>query len=172
VGKYLITGRSGSGKSSIARELVSRGYPAFDGDQVPGLAGYIDLASGLPTTIDYTKPIDDTKVGFNWNAKAMDEFLQSHDDLMLCGSADNQQLGFHHLFDTVFVLVLDPEEQRRRILSRTEHDYGKVPAMQEEILAKQKIFAMKAIELGAVPVDAMPSVQMVTDSILRYIHEH
>lgn len=37
---YLITGPSGSGKSYLAAELSKRGYPAFDSDEIPGLASW------------------------------------------------------------------------------------------------------------------------------------
>ncbi|MBV9710451.1 MAG: hypothetical protein JO011_06010 [Ktedonobacteraceae bacterium] len=45
---YLITGESGTGKSSLATELQKRRYIAYDGDATPGLAYHADHATGKP----------------------------------------------------------------------------------------------------------------------------
>src|SRR5665213_2856389 len=162
MGRYLITGRSGSGKSSICHELQQRGYPAFDGDKIEGLAGWVTLKTNEAGKVDYRQPHDNSLLGWNWNDTVLREFLEAHHTVFLCGSADNNQLAFHKLFDKVFVLILEPETQRRRLLARTEHDYGKVPEMQEKILGAQKTFVREALALGAVPIDAMVPIPKVT----------
>lgn len=39
MGHYLITGRSGSGKSEIYRELNKRSIPTVDGDHILQITG-------------------------------------------------------------------------------------------------------------------------------------
>lgn len=170
--KYLITSCSGAGKSAICLELQKRGLAALDGDQVPDLARWIDVGSGQPIKMNYESNmnINRDRYHWNWDETVLTKLLSQHapDKLFLCGSADNQ-LQFHHLFDQVFVLTLDPEVQRQRIMSRTSHDYGKHPEMQDKILAEQQTFVAEAVKLGAIAIDANPGIRTVTESILSRI---
>ena len=52
----LITGRSGSGKSTVYRELRRRGLPAFDTDRVAGLARWVDAVSLKTVEVEADKP--------------------------------------------------------------------------------------------------------------------
>lgn len=167
--RVLITGRSGSGKSTICKELKLHGYNSFDSDHVQGLADWIDPRTDNITNVDYTKPIDTAQAEWRWNRSVLTKLLETPGDIFLCGSADNE-LELHGLFNKVFVLTLPPETQRQRILSRTEHDYGKLPKMQEKILAEQTKFVADAINLGAKPIDASSSPTKIVASILAQIH--
>jgi len=167
MGHYLITGRSGSGKTTIYNELRHRGYNTLDSDRTPGLAGWVDKSTHLPVHMDYTNPvIDRDRYAWDWNKNVLETLLNESKNLLLCGSAHNQ-LELHPLFDAVFVLTLTPEEQRRRILVRTEHDYGKHPIMQEKILAEQKEFVQAALETGAMPIDTMRPIHEIVEDIIR-----
>lgn len=166
MGTYLITGRSGSGKSTIWKELTSRGYTAFDGDKVPGLAGWTDLATGKRIAEDY--PGDDHigKFHWDWDKPVLTSLLSQPGDIFLCGNADNAT-KFYKLFDKVFILTLDEAEQRRRIMARPEHDYGKHPEVQNEVIRAQHLLVQEALSLGAVAVDAAPEVGIIVDAILE-----
>jgi broad-specificity NMP kinase len=166
MGVYLITGRGGSGKSTVAAELKRRGHPALDADEVPGLARSEDLGTGLPIEVDYSGFVDYSKVGWNWQNKALDELLERSKDLFLCGSASNQ-LTFHPRFDKVFVLILDPGTHRHRLQTRASR-YGKNPRMMEEILALQQSFATEALRSGAIGIDATQPVSKIVDEILGH----
>jgi hypothetical protein len=168
-GKYLITSRSGAGKSTVCAELVRRGLPAFDGDDIPGLASWIDRANGQPVKMDYSQPvIEPSKFAWNWDETTLANLLKDRSQIFICGSADNSE-NFFDRFDTVFVLTLDPETQRQRILARTSHSYGKSPAMRDIIVKEQAEFAARAMRLGAIPIDAVPPVTEVVDTILEQL---
>lgn len=154
---YLITGTSGTGKSTICRELQERGYQAFDGDAVKGLCGWVDEKTGLPARPSSMTKADLENLAWSWDSTVLSDLILATPELFLCGSSNNQ-LDFHHLFTKVFVLTIDPEAQLQRILARTEHDYGKDPAMHYAIINAQKEFVTKALVLGAVPVNAMQRV--------------
>lgn len=166
----MIAGRSGTGKSTLCAELVARGLPAFDGDNVAGLARWIDLRSGLPVKIDYSKPIDLEKYDWCWDEAVLKKFLASQSDLYLCGSAGNQ-LDFTSLFDKIFVLTLDAVTQIDRIMNRTSHNYGKRPEMHAAIIQDQAAFVAQALEHGAIPIDASPRPAAVADTIMEHIRE-
>ena len=166
---YLVTGRGGTGKSTVAEELVRRGYTAFDGDEIPGLAQSEDLKTGKKITVDYGGFVDYTKIGWNWQPDVLKEFLKRKEDpLFLCGSASNQ-LKYHELFDKVFVLTLDPATHMERLQTR-KSNYGKHPAMQRVIITEQAIFAADAEALGAISIDASQPVSKIADDILKHIH--
>jgi hypothetical protein len=121
---YLITGRGGSGKSTVAAELKRlkrRGYLALDADEVPGLARSEDLRTGLPVEVDFSGFVDYTKVGWNWQSKVLDKLLKEHKNLFLCGSASNQ-FAFQPRFDKVFVLVLPPTDPGQPVRQTPPHD--------------------------------------------------
>jgi adenylate kinase family enzyme len=168
--RTLITGRSGSGKSTICRELQRQDYNAFDGDQIPGLCSWVDPHTDQPAIVDCTKPIEKSTAEWRWDSNVLDAFLDQHSNVFLCGSADND-LSFFDRFDRVFVLTLPSEIQRKRIVNRTEHDYGKPPEMQEIILAEQKDFVAAATQLGAVAIDATGSPAEIISSILEYTRD-
>ena len=165
---YLITGRSGTGKSTVCKELLKRGYVAFDGDSVPGLAGWVDIATGQKVNTDYPGHDHVGKFNWNWDETVLKKLLQDNEDVFLCGSANNAY-NFYPLFDTVFVLNLEPDEQRRRINNRVEHDYGKDLAVQDSIIAYQKESVEVARNRGATIVDSMPPVDQIVSDILSRI---
>lgn len=170
MGAYLITGRSGSGKTTICKELVRQDYHCFDGDQIEGLASWVNPKTGSPVIVDPKLPINPVKEAWNWDASTLSKLLNSQKgDFFLCGSAHNQ-IDFHHLFNKVFVLVLPAEIQRQRIMERTEHDYGKLPEMQSRILAEQVEFVKEATALGALQIDATKTPKEIIRQILAHIH--
>lgn len=166
---YLVTGRSGTGKSTLREEFSNRGLTTFDGDTYPNLAGWVIKATGESTDVDLNEPIDLERIGWYWNREVLASMVKQHPNALLCGSADNQ-LELFDMFDGVFVLTLDPEVQRQRILKRTSHDYGKHPDMQDLVLAEQKEFARQAVQAGAVQIDAGHPTEQVADKILVHIH--
>lgn len=84
---YLITGRSGSGKTTVGEELRLRGFRVIDADQ-EFVAGLIPGES--PWVWDAAKV-----------ARALNDCESS--DLFVCGGADNES-EFWPLFDSIFVL--------------------------------------------------------------------
>lgn len=117
--------------------------------------------------MDYSNPvIDRSKYHWDWDNLVLQGLLEASGDIFLCGSADNQ-LEFHREFDKVFILTLSPTVQRHRLLTRTAHDYGKHPAMQDQIIAEQQEFVRQATALGGTPIDATPDLPIVVDTILR-----
>ena len=167
--RCLVTGRAGSGKSSINAGLHDRGFRALDTDKVPGLARWEDTKTREPVYVDPSKFVDYSRVGWNWQEEVLRTLLASERELFLCGSASNQ-LDFHPLFDKVFVLTLDPDTQLERLKSRPD-EYGKDSAQQAEIVTEQAVFVEDAVRLGAIAIDNTRPVKMVVDEILSYTDE-
>jgi broad-specificity NMP kinase len=169
VGKYLITGRGGTGKSTIALELQRRGYPAFDGDKVPQLARWEDRSTGQPLMIDPAGYIDFEKVAWAWNAGTLTHLLTTHDNLFLCGSSSNQS-DYYASFDIVFILTLDPPTHDLRLSTRAS-DYGKHPDLRRKIVVGHQKFAKELLAAGAIPIDVTQPLERVVDTILGSIQK-
>ena len=164
MGRYLVTGRGGSGKSAICRELRKRGFPAYDADEVPGLCRWQDRQSGNPVTVDPTGDVDFSKVAWAWQDMVLRQLVNENMDLILCGSSSNQT-DYRQLFDTVFVLMLDPKTHDHRLRTR-EFDYGKHPDLRRRLVVHHQIFAEKLVESGAVPINTIQPIKNTVDDIV------
>ena len=165
---FLVTGRSGAGKTTVCKELGARGYTALDTDRIPDLAQWIDPRTGKPTTVDYGKMINKQAAQWIWDEKVLRRVIGGTGTLFLCGSADNQ-FAFHPVFSKVFVLTLPPDLQRQRLATRTEHDYGKLLSMQTQIIDEQRVFVRDATAGGAIEIDSSANVAQIVDHILEFV---
>jgi adenylate kinase family enzyme len=166
---YLITGRGGSGKSTICKLLQSQNLPAFDTDEIPGLAQWQDVKTGQPLNAEPDGYIDFTKIAWNWNETILRELLSKPKDIILCGSSSNQK-KFHHLFDKVFILTLDPGVHDTHLRERTS-SYGKHPQQRTEIIQSQQAFAAEIIGKGAIPISTDINPEQSVTQIMRYIND-
>jgi broad-specificity NMP kinase len=172
--KYLVIGRAGSGKSSVASELKDRGHNALDADKVSGLAQWEDAITGQPTTPEDITNVDSSKIHWNWQAEKIAGLLASEGDLILCGGADND-LSFVPSFDQTFVLDVSPKIQTERLKSltrSTENPYGTHPDMIPIVLAEQAELVSATTKLGAIAINADQPIEKVVDEFLSHIHEN
>ena len=124
--KVLVTGMSGTGKSSALGALGRRGYRVVDtGD--PGWREYRA----------YVEPIDELHVGeWFWVEENISALLDVEDgrSLFVEGCVRNQST-FYDRFDAVVLLSAPPDVILDRVARRTSNDYGKTPVQREMILA-------------------------------------
>jgi broad-specificity NMP kinase len=164
--KYLVTGQAGSGKSSVAADLVRRGFVAYDTDAMPEATGFDDVATGKPTTweeIDH--PIDFSRVAWNWRVPELQRLLASAEDVFICAITSNT-VELAHLFDSVFVLVPDRATLARRLRERTNNSFGKDPAEAEPVLAHNDVIAAEWQARGGIAIDATRPLESVVDDIV------
>jgi thymidylate kinase len=157
VRNYLIEGVSGTGKTSVCKELQRRGYQAINGDT--------DLAyQGDPDT---GQPID----GFAhehhiWHVGKVRALVANQDEpvTFFCGGSRNVS-GFIELFDGVLVLEVDLETLHRRLDERPEDEWGGRPTERDLILRLHR--TKEEIPQNGIVIDATAPVTRVVDEILR-----
>jgi dephospho-CoA kinase len=115
----LVTGMSGTGKSSALAELGRRGFRVVDTDSP-----------------DWSEPATGgDREELLWREDRMAELLAQDDErtLYVSGCMSNQG-KFYDRFDAIVLLSAPAEVILGRIETRTTNDYGKTPRERELIL--------------------------------------
>ena len=171
---YYVTGVSGSGKSTVRRELKARGYKAPGVDE-EGYGNWVDRTTG--EVVPY--PHDDKNLDFHdWYKRheweiSLEKIMplkeqaeREHIPIFLCGAASGDSKAWH-LFDKVIALVVDADTLEHRIRTRAENDYGKTPEELALILKWHGKFNEDYHKFGAEIIDATRPLDEVVDAILR-----
>jgi dephospho-CoA kinase len=116
----LITGMSGTGKSTALEKLGERGHRVVDTDS-DEWSHWVTLPDGSADWV--------------WREDAISELLISHQQgaLFIAGCKSNQG-KFYSLFDHVVLLSAPADVILTRIAGRENNNYGKSPKERELIL--------------------------------------
>jgi len=154
---YLIDGVSGTGKTSVFRELQRRGYHAINGDT--------ELAyQGDPET---GEPLDGlTHEHHLWYVDRVRALVANEDVVVtfFCGGSRNFS-DFIELFDGVFVLEVDRDTLNRRLDARGKDEWGGRPM--ERQLIERLHQTREDIPMNGIVIDATAPIAGVVDEILR-----
>lgn len=169
MGKFLVTGYPGTGKSSIAQELKKRGYAAYDTEAMQGYMHAESIASGkrIPLPSPVPRGWFTTTGGYNWDIPRVLSLINSHMNIFICALADNQELLYDQ-FDKIFLLTLDETELEERLRLRTTTSYGKDFGELADILTAHQHFEQSLIGRGAVEVNVSKAIPEVVTNILQY----
>lgn len=165
--RIFITGISGTGKTTIYNELQKHGHRAISLDEYPALCRWQNKATGQ--IVDYKAVLDkDFITSHEWicdTAKLKELLKEADDPVFVLGMAGNQE-ELLPLFDTVLLLACPPEIFIKRIMQRSDNDFGKEESAQEYILETYQEFEKRMIQRGAIRIDATGSISKVIQSVL------
>ncbi|MEU2026177.1 AAA family ATPase [Streptomyces sp. NPDC016469] len=118
--KVLITGMSGTGKSTALEHLHSRGHRTVDTD-TDTWSQWVTLPDGSTDWI--------------WRDQAITDLLTGHgtSTLFVAGCKTNQG-QFYPLFDHIVLLSAPAEVLLTRIAARTNNPYGKRPEERDAVM--------------------------------------
>ena len=151
--RVLITGMSGTGKSSLLDELAARGYRTVDTDY----GDYYETVSGERL----------------WRADRIDALLSSAPDaipgaLFVLGTTRNQGL-FYPRFDHIVLLSAPAEVLTERLATRTSNPYGKDPAELAETLEYLRTVEPLLRVAATLEVVTTVPVAQVADIVLKHV---
>lgn len=154
---YLVEGVSGSGKTTVCRELQRRGYAAVNGDTVLAYQG--DPETGEPVS-------GRSHEHHLWDVARVRELAAdtSVAATFFCGGSRNFA-RFLDVFDRVFVLELDRATLDLRLDTRPGDEWGGRPAERELIHRLHR--TGEDLPRDAVRIDAGAPVADVVDELLR-----
>ena len=116
----LLTGMSGTGKSTVIKELAARGYKAVNTDD-DGLSELVSVPADQPTGLD---PGQD----WVWREDRIQTLLSTADaDVLFLGGCAPNQGKFYPRFDHVVLLTAPAHVLVERLATRTTNPYGKRP---------------------------------------------
>ncbi|HLJ98514.1 MAG TPA: AAA family ATPase [Streptosporangiaceae bacterium] len=114
--RILLTGMSGTGKSSVIGALAALGYKAIDTDD------------------GWCEPLPDGRQ--RWREDAIEQLLDTEDtDVMFIAGCEENQARFCSRFDLVILLSAPAQVMTERLAARTGNPYGKAPGDMNRILA-------------------------------------
>jgi gluconate kinase len=154
---YLIEGVSGTGKSSVGKELQRRGYYAINGDSELAYQG--DPETGKPTDgLTHEHHI--------WHVDKVKALVANQDEAItfFCGGSRNFS-KFIDLFDGVFVLEVDLDTLNRRLDERPENEWGGRQTEREFIARLHQ--TKEGIPTSGIIIDAIAPIARVVDEIVR-----
>ena len=154
VGAVLVTGMSGTGKSSALAELARRGHTVVDTDY----GGW---------TEDVPSPDAQGTERF-WREDRIDALLAEHDGgaLFVSGCVPNQG-KFYSRFDAVVLLSAPVDVILDRVAGRNTHDYGKSDR-ERELIVEDLRTVEPLLRAGATAeIDTRASLGEVVDELER-----
>lgn len=166
----LITGSPGTGKSATIGELHSRGYRAYDTDNMPEITGYYYAKTGKPLATKPPSPRDFNKHVWNWRLPALKKLIDVDEDVFI-GAITANTVDNLYLFDLTFVLHASTETVKHRLKTRTTNDFAKHPEELRGVLESHEGSEDFWKSKGCIIIDAEQSVEKVADDILEKVHD-
>ena len=113
--RVLLTGMSGTGKSSVIGALSARGFKAVDTDD------------------GWCEPLPDGRQ--RWREDAIGRLLEAEDaEVLFVAGCEENQVRFHPRFDLIILLSAPAGVLAERLASRTGNSFGRGPGELERIL--------------------------------------
>lgn len=149
--RVLLTGMSGTGKSSAVLELARRGHRAVDLDHPDW--------SGRAPDGDWV-----------WREERVSELLDTDASpyLFLSGCAENQ-VRFYDRLDAIVLLSAPTDLLLHRLATRTNNDYGKRPEEVADVLGYVETVEPRLRRGAHLEIDTSASLGSVVERLLGFV---
>jgi len=152
--RILLTGMSGTGKSTLLRELDALGYTTVDTD-FDDWCVWAEADDG-PELV--------------WDVERIHALLtETHEsDLFICGTVSNQG-KFYPLFDHVVLLSAPTPVIVERLTTRTHNPYGKHPDELAEVLGYIETVEPLLRRTASLEIDTSAPLEDVLKTVLNLV---
>jgi shikimate kinase len=160
--RVLLTGVSGTGKSTLINELGARGYKAVDTDD-HGLSELVTVPQDQPTGLGPGKD-------WVWREDRIQDLLSTHDaDVLFVSGCSPNQGKFYPQFDHIVLLTAPAAVIVERLANRTTNPYGKHPDEVARILYLQQTVEPLLRRGAGLEVDTTAPLDQVVATVLRLV---
>ncbi len=164
VTRVLLTGMSGTGKSTVVQVLIDRGYRAIDTDY----GGFSELVSVADEELTGPGPGQD----WVWREDRIQDLLscETAPILFVSGCSPNQG-RFYPQFDHIVLLSAPADVLVQRLTSRTNNPHGQRPGEIERVLSLQRDIEPLLRAGAGLEIDTRVPVDEVVATLLRHVGE-
>ncbi|GAC1508829.1 MAG: AAA family ATPase [Chloroflexota bacterium] len=161
--RVLITGMSGTGKSTLISALAARGHRAVDTDS--------DQWSEWVTAVG---PSDDSGSSLSpdwiWREDRIQSLLSSDDaDVRFVSGCKSNQGKFYAQFDHVILLSAPVAVLMQRLATRTTNTYGKAPEERAQFLEYERSIEPLLRRTASLEIDTNAPAEQVIATILGVV---
>ena len=155
--RVLLTGMSGTGKSSVLACLAELGYRTVDTDEY-------DLTTEVRSASGTTERL--------WREDRIEEILSADqgDVIFISGTCRNQ-VKFYTWFDHIVLLTAPASVLVERLTRRTNNPYGKAPEEMAETLRFVETVEPLLRKAATLELDATASLEAIVEAILEHISD-
>jgi len=156
--RVLLTGMSGTGKSSVIAALQARGFKTVDTDY-GGWSEQVDVpASDGPPQKEWL-----------WREDLIARLLATEDaEVLFVSGAVRNQTKFYPQFDHVVLLTAPVAVITERLAVRTNNPYGKSQAELAEVLALKETVEPALTRGADLEIDTSVPLEEVVETILTF----
>jgi shikimate kinase len=163
--RILLTGMSGSGKSTVTSALAARGYTAIDLD-CDTFSEWVELNGAAEPP---GSPVESDR-DWMWRAERVHQLLslEDADVLFLSGCASNMR-QFLPRFDHIILLSAPADLIVERLKNRTTNPYGKHPDEVARVLDLRQTVEPLLRRVATHEIDTRACLDEVVAAVLRLV---
>jgi len=163
VKRILLTGMSGTGKSTVTGELVTRGFKAVDADSDE----FSEWVESIGDSDAFGPPVEAGR-DWVWREDRIQDLLSAEDADVLFVSGCAENMGkFLPQFDLIILLSAPAGVLIERLRTRTNNSYGKRPGEVDRVLDLVETVEPLLRRAARYEIDTSAPLEDVVATLLR-----